>query len=116
VAGNRPFTEALWVLELAELRLQAGTERDTYELIARLPRTVDEATELTWPAGCRQVEFRRQWLGNKARLLYRARCDSTPPPYGVILAPWQVDGARLTVRVPAPLQFARGGWINGTRA
>jgi hypothetical protein len=85
--------------EIAELHLRAGAEPGTYELNVRLPRTVGEAAELTWPAGCRQVEFRRQSLGHEARASYRARCDRTPSSSAVIVAPWRVDGARLTVDV-----------------
>jgi hypothetical protein len=90
-------TAAADVLEFAELRLQAGAEQDTYELTVRLPRTVAEAAELTWPAGCRQFGFRRQAFGHQDQLLYRARCDHAPAASAVILAPWRVDGARLTV-------------------
>lgn len=85
------------IFALAELRLQAGAEPGNYELTARLPRTVDEAPALTWPAGCRQVEYRRQSLGREALLFYRAECDRTPGSSAVILAPWRIDGARLTV-------------------
>jgi hypothetical protein len=95
------------IFALAELRLQAGAEPGAYELTARLPQTVPEVAELAWPAGCEQVEFRRQWLGQRAHLLYRARCVQTPAPSAVIHAPWRVDGARLTVDVAGkPTTFA----------
>lgn len=95
------------VFLLAELRLQAGTEPGTYELTARVPQTVDEVAELHWPAGCEQVDFRRQSLGQRAHLLYRARCEQAPDVSAVILAPWRVDGARLTVDVAGrPTTFA----------
>jgi hypothetical protein len=100
------------VFQLAELRLQAGPEPGTYELVARLPRTIDETAELTWPAGCRQVEFRRQSLGHQAHLLYRARCVRTPEASAVIVAPWRVDGARLTVDIagrPTTIALAPSG-------
>lgn len=90
------------VYALAELRLQAGDEPYTYELTARLPRTVEETAELTWPDGCRQVEFRTQALGDRVHLLYRARCDRAPPSSAVILAPWRVDGARLSIDGAGP--------------
>jgi hypothetical protein len=84
------------VFRSGELRLQAGEAPGMYELVARLPIGAAGATDIEWPAGCRQVDVNEVILGDGKMLLhYRAVCDRTPGRRDLIRTPWQVDAARL---------------------
>lgn len=84
------------VFQAGELRLQAGEEPGTYELLAQVPSGVAHASAVEWPEGCRQTELRTQALGGDRTLLqYRATCHRAPGRRDVIRAPWRLDAVRL---------------------
>jgi len=84
------------VFQSGELRLQAGEEPGTYELLAQLPGGIAHSSAIAWPAGCRQTDLRTQAVGGDRTLLqYRAACDHVPGRRDVIRAPWRLDAVRL---------------------
>jgi len=84
------------VFQSGELRLEAGEEPATYELLAQVPGGVARAPEVEWPEGCRQTELRTQAVGGDRSLLqYRVACDHVPARRDVIRAPWRLDAVRL---------------------
>jgi len=88
------------VFRSGDLRLQPGGEPDSYQLIARLPESMRGAQVVQWPSGCEQTEARQVALAGRVQLVLGARCSRAPGPGDVIIAPWPLDGARLSIALP----------------
>lgn len=80
----------------AQLRVQVDAAAQGYELLAQLPAELTVDGPIEWPAGCREIERRRDLSAGHQRLSLRAHCTQAPGPGATIRVPWRVDAARLS--------------------
>lgn len=71
-------------------------EPHDYVFTAQIPTSAVTTRPPTWPDGCTQKSMDQRPLGKNLLFAYVLTCPNGMPPNASILAPWRVDGAKLS--------------------